>query len=350
VNATPVPLQDALDRHRRSVDTDFFDLSLRELARMAEEDEIRIAPEFQRQFRWNDELQSALIESFLLGLPVPPIFVATNPDGTWEVVDGLQRICTVLRYLGVDAAESPDLQFSDRRLVLTDLSTLVDFNATQFGDLPRPVRLMFERRYLRVQVLSDKSDLDVRFELFRRLNVGAVALTPQEIRGCVYRGPFNSLLAELGKAEDFQNVVKLQKQNQHNATFEEVILKFYAYLDNAANYDGRVTQFLNNYMHSRALDTDLNPDRDLFLSVVRHLTKATKGKPFLRSKTYVTPVNQLEAVLVGIGRVIRSGAEPAVPSDGWQDDEELVQASTKGTNTRSTFHARLNRAEQIFRS
>ena len=349
MNAAPAPLQDALDRHRRSVDTDFFDLSLRELARMAEEGEIRIAPEFQRQFRWNDVLQSSLIESFLLGLPVPPIFVATNPDGTWEVVDGLQRICTVLRYLGVNAAESEDLQFAGRQLTLSDLSTLTDFNDTEFKDLPRPVRLMFERRYLRVQVLSDKSDLDVRFELFRRLNVGAVALTAQEIRSCVYRGPFNALLAELVKVDDFRRVVKLQKQNQHNATLEEVILKFFAYLDNADRYDGRVTQFLNEYMRERALDTDLEPDRELFVEVVGHLVGATDGKPFLRSKTYVTPVNQLDAVLGGIGRVIRSGSVPTIPPAGWQDDDELVQASTKGTNTRSTFHARLNRAEEIFR-
>ncbi len=315
---------------------------------MAEEGEIRIAPEFQRQFRWNDDLQSALIESFLLGLPVPPIFVATNLDGTWEVVDGLQRICTVLRYLGIDAQESEDLKFADRPLRLQALSTLEVFNATGFIDLPRPVRLMFERRYLRVQVLSDKSDLDVRFELFRRLNVGAVALTPQEIRGCVYRGPFNTMVADLSRDKNFRDTVKLQQQNQSNATFEEIVLKFFAYLNSADAYDGKVTQFLNSYMGERAADTDLADDRELFTKVVAHLAKVTDGKPFLRSRTNITPVNQLEAVLVGIGRVLRSGAEPVTPRPGWQDDPALVQASTKGTNTRTTFHARLDRAEQIF--
>ena len=75
-------LEEDLRAHRRTVDTEYFDLSLREIVRMVEEEEIRIAPEYQRQFRWKEETRSALIESFLLGLPVPSIFVATNQDAT----------------------------------------------------------------------------------------------------------------------------------------------------------------------------------------------------------------------------------------------------------------------------
>lgn len=78
-----VDLESSLTRHRRKVDTEYFDLSLREIVRMVEEEEIRIAPEYQRQFRWNDETQSALIESFLLGLPIPSISCSSlQTDGT----------------------------------------------------------------------------------------------------------------------------------------------------------------------------------------------------------------------------------------------------------------------------
>lgn len=97
-------IQEQLDANRRRVDVDYFDLTLREIVRMGGEGELRTAPEYQRKFRWSPADESRLIESLFLGLPVPSIFVATNPDGTWEVVDGLQRVSTLLHYLYPDGA------------------------------------------------------------------------------------------------------------------------------------------------------------------------------------------------------------------------------------------------------
>src|SRR5438105_2193610 len=98
-------IQQQLDAQRRLVDVDNFDVTVRELVRMVAEDELARAPEYQRKFRWEVEDESKLIESLLLGLPVPSLFVATNPNGTWEVVDGLQRLSTLLHFI----AEPPVL-------------------------------------------------------------------------------------------------------------------------------------------------------------------------------------------------------------------------------------------------
>ena len=245
---TRVDLEADLSRHRRTVDTEYFDLSLREIIRMVEEEEIRIAPEYQRQFRWGDETQSALIESFLLGLPIPSIFVATNTDATWEVVDGLQRICTVLRFMGIDAPESTRLKFSDNPLKLSGLRTLTSFEGLSYDGLPRSIKLTFDKRYIRVQVLSDKSDSDVRFELFRRLNAGAIALTGQEIRSCIYQGPLNDLISDLTEDPNYKKILKLKSSDRENGTAEEVVLKFFAYLESQEDFSGGVTDFLNNYM------------------------------------------------------------------------------------------------------
>ncbi|MFG3004468.1 MULTISPECIES: DUF262 domain-containing protein [Streptomyces] len=340
-------LQDELDHHRRTVDTDYFDLSLRELVRMVVEQEIKIAPAYQRQFRWEDETQSALIESFLLGLPVPALFVATNRDATWDVVDGLQRICTILRFMGVDAPESENFSFSKSPLKLTKLKTLQGFCDLKFEDLPRPIRMTLERRYLRIQVLSDKSDPEVRFELFRRLNAGAIALTPQEIRSCIFRGPFHEMLEELAQTPSFKSLLKLQKLNQTNGTAEEVVLKFFTYLDRAEQFDGKVSEFLNRYMRDRANDVDLEADRQLFISVVDYLHSVIKG-PFLKRGVSVTPQNQLEAVLVGIGRLMRQGKGISAPPSGWLNDDELIRFSTGATNTRSMLLRRITRAEELF--
>ncbi|MFF5299070.1 DUF262 domain-containing protein [Streptomyces sp. NPDC013161] len=335
-----------LDRHRRSVDTDYFDLSLRELVRMVSEQEIKIAPAYQRQFRWDDETQSALIESFLLGLPVPAIFVATNRDATWDVVDGLQRICTILRFMGVDAPESEKFRFSEKPLRLKSLKTLVGFGELVYEELPRPIRMTLDRRFIRVQVLSDKSEPEVRFELFRRLNAGAVALTPQEIRSCIFRGPFHELLEDLSQNVKFKSLLKLQRLNQTNGTPEELVLKFFAYLDRSAEFDGKVTNFLNSYMRDRASDSDLAADREIFEESVNFLHSIIPG-PFLRGKLSITPLNQFEAVLVGVGSLLRKGVTPKAPPPGWLNDESLVDFSTGATNTRTMLLNRISRAEEL---
>ncbi|MDG4791048.1 DUF262 domain-containing protein [Micromonospora sp. WMMD1102] len=340
-------LQAELAEHRQAVDVDFFDLSLRELARMVEEREVRIAPEFQRQFRWNDQLQSALVESFLLGLPVPAIFVATNGDGTWEVVDGLQRICTLLRFMAIDAPESDLLHFSQRPLRLTGLKTLEGFQGVSYEDLPRPIKLMFERRYLRIQVLSDKSDLDVRFELFRRLNQGAVELSGQEVRACVYRGTLNTLVENLAEYEPYTRLLKLKEVDKRNGTAAEMVLKFFAYLDDVESFQGSVTGFLNEYMKKHTNITDTEARRQEFHKCVDFLGAIVNG-PFLRSGTKVTPLNHLEAVLVGIARVFRAGKVPIRPEGDWLNDPEMLEFVRTGTNARRSVIGRVNRAEELF--
>lgn len=342
-------LQDELDRQRRSVDAEYFDLSIREIVRMVEEEEIRVAPAYQRKFRWPEGVQSALIESLLLGLPIPAIFVATNKDGTWDVVDGLQRIATILRFYGIDASADAGLKFVDNPLKLSELSQLPGFDGLKYEQLPMSIRLMLGKRYLRVQVLSDRSDPEVRFELFRRLNAGAVALTPQEVRSCVFQGPFNDLIEELAEAPSYHALLKLQPKNKEDGTASEIVLKFFAYLEGMDDFDGEVTKFLNSYMQRRAEDTKLEHDRKLFLSTVDYLHSVIDG-PFTRPGVSVTPINEFEGVLVGVGRIFRAGKTPKTPQPGWESDEQLVSFSTRGTNTRPKLRGRILRSEELFSS
>ncbi|WP_329208687.1 DUF262 domain-containing protein [Streptomyces sp. NBC_00683] len=344
---TATELQVELDTHRRAVDTEYFDLSIREIVRMVEEEEIRVAPAYQRKFRWPDSVQSALIESLLLGLPIPAIFVATNKDGTWDVVDGLQRTATILKFYGIDVPDAKELQFAEKPLQLTELNQLKKFSGMSYKDLPMPIRLMLGKRYVRVQVLSDKSDPEVRFELFRRLNAGAVALSPQEIRGCVFRGPFNNLVEELAVTEEYKSLLKLQPKNKMDGTAEEIVLKFFAYMDGMDKFDGDVIGFLNEYIKRRADDTDLEADRKLFLDSVSHLRSVTGGH-FTRSGVSVTPVNQLEGVLIGIARILKEGKQPKIPAPGWANDEKLVGFSTSGTNSRPKLRGRILRSQELF--
>jgi hypothetical protein len=144
MSETTATIQQQLEVSRKKVDVDQFDITVRELLRMAGTGELRRAPVYQRKFRWTEELESTLIESIFLGLPVPSIFVATNKDGRWELVDGLQRVSTLMHYV----AESPirlDEIGKKAALRLSGLEELTAFNGKTFAELPEPIRLGFSR-------------------------------------------------------------------------------------------------------------------------------------------------------------------------------------------------------------
>jgi hypothetical protein len=338
-------LQSQLDSQRRKVDVDHFDVTIRELVRMTSEGELERAPLYQRKFRWDEHDESHLIESILLGLPIPSVFVATNANGTWEVVDGLQRLSTVIHFV----ADPPELLESIGKtapLRLVGLEKVSKLNGLLFADFPTPLRLTFFRRALRVTALSDKSDYHVRFDMFERLNRGGISLTAQEVRGCIFRGSFNDLLRELADNEAFRRLVKLQKQKQDDGTREELVLKFFAYLENRHVFKGAVTEFLNDYMKAATTSFEYDAGRDLFQSVVREIG-ALLPEAFVRAGYPNTPLNQLEAVMVATAELLRAGTPVQKPQPGWMNDKELVRTSTGATNTASMLGSRIKRATEL---
>lgn len=175
-------LQSQLMEQKMKVDFNSYDLSIKELISMISDDLINIAPEYQRQFRWDSERQSSLIESLFLGIPVPSIFMATNADGTWELIDGVQRISTILCFAGSDEDRKKINAKTISALKLKGLDKLTLFNDKSFFDLPNDIQNKFKLTSIKVTTLSDKSDKNVRFDLFERLNRGGVILSDQEIR------------------------------------------------------------------------------------------------------------------------------------------------------------------------
>ena len=338
-------MQRQLDDARRKVDVDVYTITIREILGMVDREELHRAPAYQRKFQWDDEAESRLIESILLGLPVPNIFVATNEDGTWEVVDGLQRVSTLIHFAASDTAEFSKIGRAGQ-LSLVGLRELTAFNRLTFDQLPPAVKLNFTKRGLGVTALSDKSDRGTRYETFERLNRGALALSPQEIRSCVHQGRFNGLLRELAAWQPFRDLVKLQKADESNATREELVLKFFAYLNDRDNFRGAVDEFLTAYMESASEDFDIDAGRIEFQSVVTELNRLGPI-PFLRSKTAVTPKIELEAVMVAAAQVLLVHGKIAPQPRNWLDDEQLVEASTGATNTRKKLRDRISRAEQM---
>jgi hypothetical protein len=340
-------LEAQLGDERRKVDVASHNFSVRELVRMMSDEELNIAPTYQRKFRWDIPNESLFIESVFLGLPVPPIFVATNVGFQWEVVDGLQRLCTLAHFL----APTPQVLASIGRkeqLRLVGLEKLSQLNGIVHEDLSKSLQVYFGRQPLQVISLTDKSDRLVRFDVFERLNRGAVQLTSQEVRACVYRGDFNEFLEELAQEEEYVKLLKLQQSRQNDGTKAEQVLKFFAYKNARDEFDGKVENFLNKYMESAMRRFSYRKERERFKSAVATLSAACGGSAFLRRNTPVTPLVQFEACLVAIAELQEQGVEVQSPPHGWQDDPELKDSSTGGTNTRSMLRRRIERAKEIF--
>jgi hypothetical protein len=348
----PMKQRSQLAKERRKVDFDTYDVTVEELVRRVERARIEIAPSYQRQFRWNEGRQSRLLESLLLGIPVPPLFMATNlsPDerNQWEVVDGLQRLLSLVHFVGGETARKV-AKLDDGPLRLTDLDKLSALVGMAFEDLPQDIRTALEDRPVKVIVLNDKSDLQVRFDLFERLNTGGIALTDQEVRACVYRGPFIAMLTALSDSADFRTVVRLPKPNWKDGTPEDYVLRFFAFLEGYEVFSHSVKDFLNAFTANNAKDADTEGREGTFRKTFLFLARVFPDG--VKTRRGMTPVNLFEAVSVGAALALR--AEPALElprSTEWLASPELRRLTTGATNSRPRVKGRIEFCRDRFLS
>ena len=223
---------------KNSLSTDRLDMSIGEIMSMYEREEIIIDPDFQRLFRWSIPQQTRFIESLLLGIPIPPIFVAEDQNGKWELVDGLQRISTVLSFFGLlrTITDKNNWSMTEGELI----PSLENYNS---DTIPLKINLNIKRAICRVELVKWNSLMDMRYELFNRLNTGGSPLTEQEIRNCIFRGTsseFNNFLTRMASNTDFINLISPTERQVEEKYLEELVLRFVSLLDkeweNAANW------------------------------------------------------------------------------------------------------------------
>lgn len=339
-----------LQEQRRKVDFDSYDITVDELVRRVSRSRIEIAPAYQRQFRWDHERQSRLVESLLLGIPVPPLFMATNVDAdegtSWEVVDGLQRLLSLTNFLG-DANTRAATKLTGAPLTLTGLEKLESLEGSTADTLPRDIRTGLEDRPIKVIVLNDKSDLQVRFDLFERLNTGGVRLTDQEVRECVFMGDFIDALNEMALNSDFRKVVVLPKGNQSDGTAQEYVLRFLAYLERYEQFDHSVKDFLNDFCADAAAQPKLAGRKKTFQRTFSYLADVFPSG--LKSRKGTTPVNLFEGVSVGAALALKQQPRLSAPSNlEWVTSEEMRRVTTGATNNRSRVVGRIELSRDRF--
>lgn len=190
-------LKDEIDNAQRLVKTDAYQMSIGEIINMYKDNELVINPDFQRLFRWEIGQKSKLIESLLLGIPLPSIFVFEKEDSTWELIDGLQRVSTLLEFMGELKDPSTNQLLSPTALVATkylpsldkvvwEKSELIDdVSIDDQNPLTGPQQLAIKRSRLSVEILKRPSDNATKYDLFQRLNAGGIAANAQELRNCI---------------------------------------------------------------------------------------------------------------------------------------------------------------------
>ena len=253
-----------------------YDYSVQDIVDKIESGDIDLNPEYQRNYVWaaDDEQQnkcSRLIESLLLNIPIPVIYFAEQAETLkYEVIDGQQRLYTFQRFLKDE--------FALRNLQLRD-----DVNDKKYSELSQRDRDEIRKRSIRAIVILNESDEEVKYEVFERLNLGSIQLTPQEIRNNTLRGKFNDLLKELASEKLFKKMLNLRlKSDDKNMAHEELVLRFFAYHDSEYKRVKNLSYFLTDYMKKNqnpSKDT-INNFRSLFLGTIELVDKYLGDKAF----------------------------------------------------------------------
>lgn len=252
-----------IESNINKIHTSQYDLSFNELLDMYESDELNISPEFQRLFRWSEAKQSRFIESMVLEMPIPPIYVTETEERKYDLIDGLQRISTYLHFRGkLFNVDHLEIEAGDK-LVLSNCDIIEELNGKTFDDLPSALKIRLKRCFIRMQVIRKDSNKMVRYHMFKRLNTGGEALEDQEVRNCTIRildEQFPNFLQELTKDENFITTTNNISNNKiNNAYREELILKFFAFKNDRDSYVHNISEFLDDYMEKVSLpETEKN--------------------------------------------------------------------------------------------
>lgn len=285
----------------REIRTDGYSMSIGEVLALYRDGDLEIHPEFQRVFRWTPQQQSRLIESILLGIPVPPIFVAQRDDGVWDVIDGVQRLSTILRFAGLYRDDKGELQsgsvlgsgeyLDELAGAVWDLE-VVEQDELEASDvepivLDERLKRDFKRAKLDFSIVKRESDPNAKYDLFQRLNAGSV-LSLQEARNCllimINAAAFDQLDGRVN-SESFRRSITISEDKENSAYWWELALRFFAQV----NYTGSRSQlpqefgdYLTDWMRTSIDDGSLPFASDLFETTFSLISSAAGADAFRR--------------------------------------------------------------------
>lgn len=254
-------LKEEIMEKRKEIVVDSYPMSIGEIMNLYKDGELDVHPEFQRFYRWDEEQKTKLIESILLGIPIPPIFVAQRTDGKWDVIDGQQRLSTVLQFLQVLKQENGSCY---KPLVLGGTKFLPSLKGVRWDSdelFSGEQKIAFKREKLNFTIIKETGENDLaKYEMFQRLNTGGTHLSAQELRNCLLimiNKELYDLIIKLNDNLDFQSCTPLT-DNQFGERYDlELIVRYLLY----TYFSG---DFLNKVDKSRSMDSFLTEELEQY--------------------------------------------------------------------------------------
>ncbi|WP_099204518.1 DUF262 domain-containing protein [Scatolibacter rhodanostii] len=224
-------LQDEIEEKSGKIFRDSYQMSIGELINLYRDGEMDIHPEFQRVFRWNDYQKTKLIESIMLNIPIPSIFVNQNEDGVWDIIDGVQRLSTIFQFVGIFKDEEGEQLPA---LVLQKTDYLPSFAGVEWTNtipelsFTKEQQLFFKRARIDIVIMKKESDPNTKYELFQRLNTGGTKLSDQEVRNCLMimtKKSFYEFTLGLEQLESYRNCIPITDRKADEQFRMELVLR-----------------------------------------------------------------------------------------------------------------------------
>lgn len=266
----------------RTVRTQNIEYDLETLVKKIDRKTIKLNPDYQRRHRWSAEASSRLIESLILNIPIPYVYISLDVDVDEEIDDSDEQY----RYSVIDGQQriTAIYDFMKCKYTLTGLEVLSPLNGANYKELPPFLIRRLEERTLKCLRIDSTIDSQVKYDIFERLNTGALKLESQELRNAIYRGPFKELLIELCKNEDFKNCTNLSDKKISKMDDQEIILRFFSlhYNDGYKEYKSGFKNFLNDKMESfnEFSSGELKKMRTMFEKTFEKISNSKIENPF----------------------------------------------------------------------
>jgi len=272
-------------------------------------------PAYQRGFVWQQKHKTLFLESILLGLPIPFMFFADCEDGRLEIIDGAQRMQTIV-------------EFNKNKLQLSGLKKLTKINGFYFKDLSEAQQRKFLNKSLRIIVLEESTPFSARQDLFYRINTTGMKANDSEIRRGSYSGPFTTFIEKCSCNEQFVTLSPMSKAREMRHERFEFVLRFFAYLNNYNDFDHDVNVFLDAYLILHLEDFN----ERIFLKEFEMMIKfVTQYFPFGFAKSAnakATPRVRFEAIAVGAALALREKPNLKVKNIDWINSDQFKDYTT----------------------
>lgn len=258
-----------IEEVRREIKTDNFSMAVRELIQIFKDGDLELFPSYQRLFRWEDEQKTRFIESLLMGIPTPPIFIAQKKGSKWTIVDGLQRVSTILQLMSL--FKDPNGQVK-QTFTFTGTEKTPSLEGLTWDELHGDVQRIIKMSKLDLKIILVEDNITAQYELFKRLNTGAVALSPQEIRNCLIimlDEDFYNKIDTLKHHINFKNAVKLTDAKVEIEYPMELILRYFIIKHNNIDFSSYnlsndlLSDFIDKETSNIIRDENFNLDNEM---------------------------------------------------------------------------------------